>query len=143
MTTNSIHISVEHHDLFGENGRFFGQKSILKKFAHLVIPGLSYSGLFIKCTSKNITSDKWGISTEQCEPLRPSYATVKNLEIHGIVIWIWKVNRRYQSFFDLRFDATLAVILQSWLLYEYFRKHQKPNEKWMKLWCIIPTLMQR
>lgn len=70
----------------------------------------SYSGLFIKCTSKNITSDKWGISTEQCKP-KLSYANVKSLETHGLVIWIWKIGRSYESFFDLRFDATLAVIL--------------------------------
>ena len=62
---------------------------------------------------------------------------MKNLETHGLVIWVWKINRSYESFFDLRFDATFAVILQSWLMYEYFRKHQKPNEKWMKIWCII------
>ena len=131
-----IHISVEHHDPFGELRGNFEKWTILRSEIDIeeICPS-SYSGLFIKCTSKNIT--KWGILTEQCEPLRPSYSNVKNLETHGLVIWIWKVDRSYQSFFDLRFDTTFAVILQSWLMYEYFRKRQKPNEKWMKMWCII------
>ena len=88
----------------------------------------NYSGLFIKCTSK--------IITKKCDPLRQTFENVKNLEIHGLVVWIWQIDRHTKALFG--FDVTVVfVILQSWLMYEFFRKHRKPNEKWMKMWCII------
>ena len=124
-----IYISVEQ-----ELGEFRGNLekwTILRSEIDIEeICPFSYSGLFIKCTSK--------IITEKCDPLRQTFENVKNLEIHGLVIWIRQIDRHTKALFgSLRFDVTVIVILQSWLMYEYFRKHQKPNEKWMKMWCII------
>ena len=126
---NLIYISVEHEVQVGE---FRLEKwTILRSGIDIeeICPS-DYSGLFIKCTSK--------IITKKCDPLRQTFENVKNLEIHGLVIWIQQIDRQTKAFFgSLRFDVTVIVILQSWLMYEYFRKHKKPNEKWMKMWCII------
>ena len=131
---NLIYISVEHEVQVGE---FRLEKwTILRSEIDIeeICPS-HYSGLFIKCTSK--------IITKKCDPLRQTFENVKNLEIHGLVVWIWQIDRHTKAlsgilrFADCRFDVTVIVILQFWLMYEYFRKHQKPNEKWMKMWCII------
>ena len=58
------------------------------------------------------------------------------IEFHGPFISTYQLPTN-EKVTQLRFAIGCALILQFLLIFEYFRKSQQPNEKWMMAWCII------
>ena len=83
-----------------------------------------YESKFITCTSK-------ALEIRQCMRIEAKDA----IKFHGPFISTYQVPNRKVT--QLRFAIEFTLFLQFLLIFEYFRKSQKPNEKWMMAWCII------
>ena len=85
-----------------------------------------YESKFITCTSKALD-----LELRHCMRIEANDA----IEFHGPFISTCQVPNEKVT--PLRFAVEFTLFLQFLLIFEYFRKSQKPNEKWMMAWCII------
>ena len=93
---------------------------------------ISYESKFITCTSKALD-----LELRHCMRIEANDA----IEFHGPFISTYQVpNEKIGGVTQLRFAIEFALFLQFLLIFDFFRKRQKPNEKWMKAWCIISSI---